>query len=323
MLPTEWLKAASQRLAGKINKTPLTYDAARNLYIKWESHQKTGSFKARGALNRSLILEDWEREMGLVTASAGNHGQGVALAGQILGADVRVFASKDAPVVKIDAMRDLGAKVELIKGGYHDAEEAGLAFAKRNDAVWISPYNDGHVIAGQGTVASEILAEHPETAEMTWIVPVSGGGLLAGIASVLAGQAQNTLRHGSARGRVIGVQVAASAFMHGLFYHDTQDDVEDLPTLADGLAGAVEANSITIPLIRKYVDEIILVSEDEVAEALAFAWREYGEKIEGAGAVGLAAVLSKKVPQEASVIVVSGGNIQPEIHAEILTRYEK
>mgnify|MGYP002640623443 FL=1 len=315
MLPPEWLKAASQRLDGKIHHTPLTHDAARNLYIKWENHQKTGSFKARGALNRSLILEDWEREMGLVTASAGNHGQGVALAGQMIGADVRVFASKSAPAVKINAMRELGATVELVEGGYHDAEKAGLAFVKRNDAVWISPYNDGHVIAGQSTIASEVLAERPETAEMTWIVPVSGGGLLAGIASVLAEQAPNT--------KVIGVQVAASAFMHGLFYRGNQDGVKDLPTLADGLGGAVEANSITVPLIKKYVDEIILVSEDEVAEALAFAWTEYGEKIEGSGAVGLAAVLSEKVPQEASVIVVSGGNIQPEIHAEILTRYEK
>ncbi|MCP4140212.1 MAG: threonine/serine dehydratase [Chloroflexi bacterium] len=315
MLPPEWLKAASERLAGKIHNTPLTHDAARNLFIKWENHQKTGSFKTRGALNRSLILEDWEREMGLVTASAGNHGQGVALAGQMIGADVRVFASRNAPAVKIDAMRELGASVELVEGGYHDAEEAGLAFAKRNDAVWISPYNDGHVIAGQSTIAGEILAERPETAEMTWIVPVSGGGLLAGIATFLAEQAPNA--------RVIGVQIAASAFMHGLFYHDTQDNVEDLPSLADGLGGAVEANSITVPLIKKYVDEIILISEDEVAEALAFAWTEYGEKIEGSGAVGLAAVLSKKVPQEASVIVVTGGNIQPEIHAEILARYEK
>ena len=315
MLPQKWLQAASQRLAGKIHHTPLTHDAERGLYIKWENRQKTGSFKARGALNRALILEDWEREMGLVTASAGNHGQGVALAGQIIGADVRVFASKDAPTVKINAMRELGARVELIKGGYHDAEEAGLEFAKRNDAVWISPYNNGHVIAGQGTIASEILEEIPETAEMTWIVPLSGGGLLSGIGAVLADQAKTA--------RVIGVQVAAAAFMHGLFYRDTQDDVEDLPTLADGLAGAVEVNSITIPLIKKYVDEVILVSEDEVAEAIAFAWHEYGEKIEGAGAVGLAAVLSKKVPPQPSVVIISGGNIQPEIHADILARYEK
>lgn len=315
MIPKEWLLAAEKRLDGQTYRTPLTHDAGRGLYIKWENRQKTGSFKARGALNKALTLENWEREMGLVTASAGNHGQGVALAGKMVGASVKVFASKAAPLVKLNAMRALGAEVELVEGGYHDAEEAALAFAKRNDAVWISPYNDGHVIAGQGTVASEILQERPETAEATWLVPVSGGGLLAGIGAVLRYQANPA--------RVIGVQVAASAFMHSLFYKGNQDNVEDLPTLADGLAGAVEAGSITIPLIKKYVDEIILVSEEEVAEAVAFAWSEYGEKIEGSGAVGLAAILSGKATLQPTVIVVSGGNIQPEIHSEILSRYEK
>ncbi len=315
MIPSEWPRAAEERLEGKIHRTPLTHDAERGLYIKWENRQKTGSFKARGAINKVLTLEDWEREMGLVTASAGNHGQGVALAGKLVGAPVRVFASRGAPAVKIDAMRQLGAEVELVEGGYHDAEEAGLAFAKRNDATWVSPYNDGHVVAGQGTIATEILQEAPETAEATWIVPVSGGGLLAGISAILRGHAKPT--------RVIGVQVAASAFMHGLFYRNTQDDVEDLPTLADGLAGAVEDGSITVPLIRKYVDEIMLVTEDEVAEAIAFAWTMYGERIEGSGAVGLAAILHNNVTQRPAVVVISGGNIQPEIHAEVLARYEK
>ena len=315
MLPSKWLEEASQRLDGKIHRTPLTHDVERGLYIKWENRQKTGSFKARGALNKVLTLEDWEREMGLVTASAGNHGQGVALAAQTLGCPVRVFVPQDAPKVKVDAIRAFGADVVVVEGGYHDAEEAGLAYAKRNDATWVSPYNDGHVVAGQGTVATEILQDQPETATATWIVPVSGGGLLAGISAVLRKQAQPT--------RVIGVQVATQAYMHGLFYRNTQDDVEDLPTLADGLAGAVENGSITVPLIRKYVDEILLVSEDEVAEAVAFAWTEYGERVEGSGAVGLAAVLSGKISAQPSVIVVSGGNIQPEIHAEILKRYEK
>jgi len=315
MIPKEWLRAAEKRLDGQTHRTPLTYDAGRGLYIKWENRQKTGSFKARGALNKALTLEDWEREMGLVTASAGNHGQGVALAGKLVGASVKVFASKDAPLVKVEAMRALGAEVELVEGGYQGAEKAGLAYVKRNDAVWISPYNDGHVIAGQGTVASEILQERPETAKATWLVPVSGGGLLAGIGAVLRNQADPA--------RVIGVQVASSAFMHSLFYNGNQDNVEDLPTLADGLAGAVEAGSITIPLIRKYVDEIILLSEEEVAEAVAFAWSEYNEKIEGSGAVGLAAILSGKVTLQPTVIVVSGGNIQPEIHTEIISRYEK
>ena len=323
MLPPEWLSDAAQRLDGKIQRTPLTHDAQRGLYIKWENRQKTGSFKARGALNKVLNLEDWEREMGIVTASAGNHGQGVALAGQMLGVSVKVFVPKDAPAVKVEAIRALGADVVVVDGGYHLAEEAGLAYAKRNDASWVSPYNDGHVIAGQGTCAQEILQDAPETATATWLVPVSGGGLLAGVSSVLRNQAQPTLRHGSAQVRVIGVQVETQAYMHGLFYRNTQDDVVDLPTLADGLAGAVEAGAITVPLIRKNVDEILLVTEDEVAEAVAFAWTEYGERLEGSGAVGLAAVLSGKVTAQPSVIVVSGGNIQPEVHAEILARYEK
>ncbi len=315
MIPLQWLQTAHERLAGKVQNTPLTFDEKRNLFIKWENRQETGSFKLRGALNRALILEYWEREMGLVTASAGNHGQGVALAGQIVGAAARVFVSRDAPQVKIEAMRALGAQVELVEGGYHGAEEAGLAFARRNDAVWISPYNDGHVIAGQSTVASEILAEKPETAAMTWLVPVSGGGLLSGIGAVLAEKAPQA--------RLVGVQVEASAFMHALFYKNTQEGVADLPTLADGLGGAVEENAVTIPLVKKYADEIILVSEGEVAEAVAFAWHEYGEKIEGSGAVGLAAILSKKISASPAVIVVSGGNIQPDVHAEILAGYEK
>ena len=316
MFPSNWLTDAAQRLAGKIQHTPLMYDAARDLHIKWENRQKTGSFKARGALNKVLTLEDWEREMGIVTASAGNHGQGVALAGQMLETPVKVFVPDDAPAVKVDAIRALGADIESIPGGYAKAEEAALFYVKRNDASWVSPYNDGHVIAGQGTVAQEILQDQPTAAEMTWLVPVSGGGLLAGISAVLREQAQF-------QGRIVGVQVANQAYMHGLFYHNTQDDVVDLPTLADGLAGAVENGSITVPLIRKNVDEILLVSEDEVAQAVAFAWTEYGERIEASGAVGLAAVLSGKVSAQSSVIVVSGGNIQPEVHAEILARHEK
>ncbi len=316
MLPSKWLTEAAQRLDGKINRTPLTYDAARGFYIKWENRQKTGSFKARGALNKVLVLEDWEREMGIVTASAGNHGQGVALAAKMLGAQVKVFVPAEAPAVKVDAIRALGAEIEAIPGGYAKAEEAALFYAKRNDATWISPYNDGHVIAGQGTVAQEILEDLSASTKMTWFVPVSGGGLLAGISSVLRQQTQF-------QGRIVGVQVENQAYMHGLFYRQTQADVPDLPTLADGLAGAVEDGSITVPLIRKNVDEILLVSEDDVAHAVAFAWQEYGECIEAAGAVGLAALLSGKAAAQPAVIVVSGGNIQPEIHAEILARYEK
>lgn len=321
MIPTTWRRDAAQRLEGKLNRTPFTHDEERDLYLKWENHQKTGSFKARGALNRAMILEDWEKEMGLVTASAGNHGQGVALAGQILGTAVRVFVPQKTPLVKIDAMRAMGAVVELIEGGYHGAEEAGLAYAKRNDAVWLSPYNDGHVVAGQGTIAHEILEDLPEAAGMTWVAPVSGGGLLAGIASVLRERSKEGEQTQNAR--VIGVQVENAAFMHGFFHRGTQDDVSEYPTLADGLAGAVEEASITISLIKKYIDDILLVSEDEVAEAVAFAWHAYGEKIEAAGAVGLAAYLQGKLPETPLVQIISGGNIQPDLHADLIARYER
>ena len=316
MFPNEWLSAATKRLAEKVTKTPLTHDVKRDFYIKWENRQKTGSFKVRGALNKALVLADWERDMGIVTASAGNHGQGVALAGAMLNTPVKVFVPAEAPTVKVDAIRALGAGVELISGGYAKAEEAALFYTKRNDATWVSPYNDGHVIAGQGTVAQEILAEMPSAAEMIWLVPVSGGGLLAGISAVLRQQTKF-------QGRIVGVQVENQAYMHSLFYRNTQANVPNLPTLADGLAGAVEDGSITVPLIRKYVDEILLVSEDEIAQAVAFAWHEYGERIEASGAVGLAAVLAGKGIEKPALIVVSGGNIQPETHAEILARYEK
>ena len=123
MIPSEWLDAAEERLKGKIHRTPLTYDAERGLYLKWENHQKTGSFKARGSINKVLTLEDWEREMGIVTASAGNHGQGVALAGQMLGTPVRVFVPKDAPEIKVDAIRAFGVDVIIVDGGYHAAED--------------------------------------------------------------------------------------------------------------------------------------------------------------------------------------------------------
>jgi threonine dehydratase len=157
MIPYEWLEQADSRITPFIQRTPLTYDAARNLYIKWENRQLTGSFKARGAFNKVLLLEDWEREVGLVAASAGNHGQGLALAGQKVGAAVEIFVSEHAVPAKLDAMRTLGAVIHTVPGGYGEAEAAGKAYAEDQQKTWVSPYNDGQVIAGQGTVGLEIL----------------------------------------------------------------------------------------------------------------------------------------------------------------------
>ena len=317
MIPTAWLKQAQTRLSAYIRRTPLTYDDTLGVYFKWENHQVTGSFKARGAINKVLTLQPWEQSRGLVAASAGNHGQGVALAGQLVGAPVVIFASDHAVPAKVDAMRRLGAQVRQVPGGYGEAEVAGLAFAAANQATWISPYNDGQVIAGQATLALEILDALPGLPELTWVVPVSGGGLISGIAAALAAH----LKEGplaSPRCHLVGVQSEASPFFHAIYHTGSQSGVLELPSLADGLTGPVQDGSITIPLLRAGVDDFILVSETEIAQAIAFAWDRYHEQIEGSAAVTLAALITGKVAGRPALAVITGGNLQPELHAEII-----
>jgi threonine dehydratase len=313
VFPFEWIEQAEKRIAPHVHVTPLAHDKVRGIFLKWENHQVTGSFKARGAFNKILSLEPWEQQQGLVAASAGNHGQGVALAGRYVGAPVTVFTSQNASSFKIEKMRSLGADVRFVAGGYDQAEVEGFRFAKENNKTWVSPYNDPQVIAGQGTIGLEISRQVELTPSMTVLVPVSGGGLLAGIAAALCTM--------SGRPRIFGVQAAASAFMHALYKRGSQENVSDLPTLADGLSGPVENGSITIPLIKELVDDILLVSEEEITRAIAFTFNVYGEIIEASAAVGLAAILSGIVHPPA-VIIFSGGNILPELHAKVCDRFK-
>jgi threonine dehydratase len=319
VIPFEWLGQAQKRIAPHIFETPLTFDAKRGLFIKWENHQITGSFKARGALNKVLSLEEWERGAGLVAASAGNHGQGVALAGNLIGAQVEVFVPAHAVPSKVEAMRQLGAQVRMVDGGYAQAEGAGRQYALEQGKIFISPYNDGQVIAGQGTMALEVLRQLRPSAGAdgadiaNWIVPIGGGGLISSCGAVLA--------RGERQPRLIGVQAAASAFAFSLYHRHTQEGVEDNPTLADGLSGAVEEGSVTLPMIEKYVDDLVLVSEVEIGRAIAFSWQAYREKIEGSAAVVLAAVLEGKINERPSVVIISGGNIEPEVHEKIVRQY--
>jgi len=310
MIPYIWFKQADARIGPFIDRTPLTFDAKKNLYLKWENRQKTGSFKARGALNKILSLHDWEIERGLVTASAGNHGQGVALAAQMKNARVIVFASEHALKIKLQAMRDLGAEVHLVPGGYGEAERAGISYALSTGAIWVSPYNDGMIIAGQGTIAFELIKELPNPAATTWVVPAGGGGLVSGIGCVL--QSLNP------RPKLIAVQSEASPFLYEIYHHGIQDGVVETPSLADGLAGPVEAGSVTIPIVRNCVDNFILVSELEIRRAIKFAWDSYHEMIEGSAAAALAAILSGKVADEPALVVLTGGNITPEDHLHII-----
>lgn len=317
MIPTDWLIQAYERIQPHIQRTPLTYDRDLDIYLKWENRQVTGSFKARGALNKVLVLEPWERERGLVAASAGNHGQGVALAGKMIGASVKIFVSESAVPTKVKAMRALNAEVVRIRGGYGEAEQAGLQYAQETGATWVSPYNDGQVIAGQGTIGLEALNQLPAGVAATWIVPTSGGGLISGIGAAIK-QLPSFSPEISVQKQLIGVQSEASAFMHALFYSGSQVGIQELPSLADGLAGTVEEGSITISLTKKFVDDILLISESEIKRAIAYAWEQYQEMIEGSAAVALAAVISGKIAHRPAVAIISGGNIQPELHAEIV-----
>jgi threonine dehydratase len=321
VIPYEWIEQAEKRIAGHIRETPLTLDSKRGLYLKWENQQVTGSFKPRGAFNKVLSLEEWERKQGLVAASAGNHGQGVALAGQLSGTPVEVFVSRQAVPAKVDAMRALGAQVHFVDGGYAEAESAGRQYAVEARKVFISPYNDAQVIAGQGTVGLEILREighaggdgdiRSEIAN--WIVPTGGGGLISAFGALFTKM--------KARPKLIGVQAAASPFTHAIFHTHSQQGIQDLPTLADGLSGAVEAGSVTIPMIEQYVDDFFVVSEEAIATAMAFAWYVYHERIEGSAAVGLAAILEEKVKEHPSVVIISGGNVQSQVHEKIVAQY--
>jgi threonine dehydratase len=325
LIPHEWFEQAQQRIGSHIVETPLTMDEGRGLFLKWENHQVTGSFKARGALNKVLSLDEWERRHGLVAASAGNHGQGVALAGQLTGCKVDVFAPAHATVGKVEAMRGLGAAVHLVEGGYMEAEAAGRACSVEQHRPFISPYNDGQVIAGQGTLALEVLRQYAairsapanagrNIAEIeTWIVPTGGAGLISACGAVL-----HRLRR---RPKLIGVQPAASAFAYSLFHRQTQDGVEDNPTLAEGLSGPLEEDSVTIPMLHAFVDDVLTVSEAAIARAIAYSWQTYHQKIEGSAAVGLAAVLEKMVEARASIVIITGGNIDDAVFDSIIAEH--
>ncbi len=300
-------EAARARLRPFIAETPVTRNAETGLYFKWESHQPTHSFKVRGAFNKM-------RSMGstplVITGSAGNHGQAVALAAQQFGIRVRVFVPKAAPDVKVNRMRELGAEVERVPGLYGDAEAKAIRAARETGAPFISPYNDPDVIAGAGTIALELIEAIPTLGRI--LVPVGGGGLIAGMG--LAAKGVN------ADIEVIGVLSEASPYLYEQFYRGNMEGVVELPTLTDGLAGAVEAGSITIGLITQAADAIIQVTEADVRRAVAHHYLIHGEVVEGSGAVGLAAVLAGKARTDDRVTatVVSGGNIDPARLEEVL-----
>ena len=291
------IEAARERLRGVAQLTPIHYSetfsrrTGRTVLLKAENLQRTGSFKIRGAVNRIALLPAAERAAGVVAASAGNHGQAVAWAAREVGVSATVFMPQDTPMAKVDATRNYGARVQLVGEGYDEAHAAASAHAGETGATYIPAFDDELVIAGQGTIGIE-LAEQVAEAE-TVLVPIGGGGLCAGIALALRGVGH--------RARVVGVQAAAVAPFAGSETHTL--------TIADGIA-VKEPGEYTRALLRDLVDEVVTVTEEEIAHAIVLLAERAKLVVEGAGAVGVAALLGGRVRGDGSVAaVLSGGNI--------------
>lgn len=305
---------ARRRIAGHVYRTPLERSAwlsslaGCDLHLKLECWQPTRSFKIRGAYNAISALSPAACARGLVAASAGNHGQGVALAARAFGASATIFVPASAPETKKAHIRALGAELREVEGIYDDAEAAARADAAERGATFVHPFSDPDVVAGQGTIGIELLEELPAIREV--VVPVGGGGLIAGIGTVLKGVAGSAVR-------VLGVQSEATRAMHAAFQAGRPVDVEHPPTLADGLSGGVEQESYE--RARPVTDAMVLVSEREIAEAISELYRREGVVAEGAGAVGVAALMSGKLQLTGpAALIISGGNIDASRLASIL-----
>ncbi|MGD8393940.1 MAG: threonine/serine dehydratase [Candidatus Eiseniibacteriota bacterium] len=317
------VREAARRIAGRLHRTPLvhcgTLDrlAGCTLLLKAENLQRTGSFKARGNLNRLLRLSDAERRRGVVAASAGNHAQGLAWAARDLGAPCTIVMPTTAPLAKLDATRAYGATVERVGTIYDDCEARAAAIAAASGMTLVHPCTDPDVVAGHGTVGLEILEEQPGVDII--VVPVGGGGLISGIA--LAAQAVRAAHPTGdpppRRVRIVGVQPEGSAPMLRSLEAGHLVALDHVATIADGLAGR-EVYALTLDLVARWTEGIVLVSEQEMLDAMLLLMTRAKLVAEPSGAAGLAALLAGRVPVEPSstvACVLSGGNQDPDLLA--------
>ena len=281
------------------------------LYLKTENLQVTGSFKLRGAYYKISQLSEEERAHGVIACSAGNHAQGVALAATRLGIPSVVCMPDGAPIMKVESTKRLGAKVELVKGTYDDAHDRAVELQKETGMTFIHPYDDELVMAGQGSIGLEILDQLPDVEAI--IVPIGGGGLIAGVA-----MAVKSLRPDV---KVYGVQAAGAGSMYRAFHDGVYETLDRVDTFADGIAVKTPGEH-TFELIRKYVDDIVTVSEDAIAAAILALMENQKLVAEGAGATPVAAALFGKLPiaGKKTVCLVSGGNIDVNILSRVITR---
>lgn len=299
---------ARRRIGGAIFRTGLAEcpwlgdRTGLGVWLKLESLQRTGSFKIRGALNAVRALSELPGGAGrVVTASAGNHGQALACAAAASNIEAVVFTPADAPKTKLDAIRRYGATLHPVGKTYDDAEQQATAYARDQQLPFISPYNHPDVIAGQATLGLEVLEDLPSTG--TVVVPVGGGGLISGVASAVKAISPTV--------RVVGVEAARNPAFTTALARGCITPIEAHPTIADGLSGNLEPGSITFEIVQRLVDEVVTVDEDAIVAAIGALVERSHLVVEGAGAVGVAAVASGRLDDwpEPLVALVTGSNI--------------
>ncbi len=315
MLTLERVYQAAHVLKPVVRKTDLIYAPqiapCSELYLKTENLQITGSFKVRGACFKTSMLTAEDKAKGVIACSAGNHAQGVALAAQKEGIKATIFVPSVAPLSKIEATKRMGAEVRIVDGVYDDAHNAALAFQEESGGVLVHPFDDVDVIAGQATIGLEILDQAADLDAV--IVPVGGGGLISGIAFALKKLNPSC--------KIYGVQAAGAGSMYSSLKDNKRHCLKGVSTFADGIA-VKSPGEITYALCQDYVDEIVMVTDDEIATAILTLMEQHKLVAEGAGVVAVAAALFGKLPIAGKKVcaVVSGGNIDVNILARVITR---
>lgn len=313
--------SAKQKIAPIARRTPLAASQAlrattgAEVRLKLENQQVTGSFKIRGAANKLFSLTKAERGRGVITVSSGNHGRALAYAAQELGVRATICVAKTVPENKVQAIQALGAELIVAGENADEAMEQADKLQAERGLTMVHPFDDLEIIAGQGSIAVEIIEDFADLD--TVIVPLSGGGLLSGIAFAIKMVAPKV--------RVVGVSMERGPAMVESLKAGKIIDIVEEPTLADALAGGLNKdNRFTLPLVRDYMDEAVLVSEDEIAEAVYFCLEAHQMVVEGGGAVGVAALLSKKVEDlgERVAVVLSGANISVQTLRKIMAERE-
>jgi threonine dehydratase len=315
---TQQVEDARQRIGAHVHKTPcvlsepLSQLSGCQLFLKMENQQRTGSFKERGALNKLLDLDAEARARGVITASAGNHAQGVAYHARRLGIAATICMPLSTPLIKVQRTQGMGAKVVLHGEGFDEAQAHARALEQEQGLVYVHPFDDPLVIAGQGTIALEIMKQNPLID--AFVVPVGGGGLIAGMAMVL--------KETNPRIKIYGVETEAMPGMRASLAAGEVVTVPAVRTLADGIAVA-RVGALPFSLCRRFVDDIVTVSDEETASAILKLLEEEKTIVEAAAAVTVAAILNHHIPQLAGkkvCAVISGGNIDVNVIGRLIER---